>query len=78
SEVSIRACLTDLLWELTLQGGINPLISAEALEADVPAQLEPVLQETLTRNHIRLTDVGERFICLYGAVVVRRVSEGYP
>ncbi|HBS5678297.1 BglG family transcription antiterminator [Klebsiella sp. 141240] len=78
SEVSIRACLTDLLWELTLQGDINPLISAEALEADVPAQLEPVLQETLTRHHIRLTDVGERFICLYGAVVVRRVSEGYP
>lgn len=78
SEVSIRACLTDLLWDLTLQGGINPLISAEALEADVPAQLEPVLQETLTRHHIRLTDVGERFICLYGAVVVRRVSEGYP
>ncbi|MDX6777654.1 PRD domain-containing protein [Klebsiella aerogenes] len=78
SEVSIRACLTDLLWELTLQGGINPLISAEALEADVPAQLEPVLQETLTRHHIRLTYVGERFICLYGAVVVRRVSEGYP
>ncbi|EPR3241491.1 BglG family transcription antiterminator [Klebsiella aerogenes] len=78
SEVSIRACLTDLLWELTLQGGMNPLISVEALEADVPAQLEPVLQETLTRHHIRLTDVGERFICLYGAVVVRRVSEGYP
>ncbi|EPA0315243.1 transcription antiterminator [Klebsiella aerogenes] len=78
SEVSIRACLTDLLWELTLQGGMNPLISAEALEAEVPAQLEPVLQETLTRHHIRLTDVGERFICLYGAVVVRRVSEGYP
>ncbi|EMN0595752.1 BglG family transcription antiterminator [Klebsiella aerogenes] len=78
SEVSIRACLTDLLWELTLQGGMNPLISAEALEADVPAQLEPLLQETLTRHHIRLTDVGERFICLYGAVVVRRVSEGYP
>ena len=78
SEVSIRACLTDLLWELTLQGGMNPLISAEALEADVPAQLEPLLQEMLTRHHIRLTDVGERFICLYGAVVVRRVSEGYP
>ncbi len=35
-------------------------------------------RETLTRHHIRLTDVGERFICLYGAVVVRRVSEGYP
>jgi hypothetical protein len=32
----------------------------------------------LTRHHIRLTDEGERFICLYGAVTVRRVSEGYP
>ena len=36
SEVSIRACLTDLLWELAQQGGINPLIGAEALEAEVP------------------------------------------
>lgn len=45
---------------------------------EVPALLEPVLQETLTRHHIRLTDAGERFVCLYGAVVVRRVSEGYP
>ncbi len=50
SEVSIRACLTDLLWELAQQGGINPLIGAEALEAEVPALLEPMLQETLTRQ----------------------------
>lgn len=78
SEVSVRACLTDLLWELTQQGGIAPPIGAEAFAEEVPALLEPVLQETLTRHHIRLTDVGERFICLYGAVVVRRVSEGYP
>ncbi len=77
SEVSIRACLTDLLWELTQQGDIAPPIGAEAFAAEVPALLEPVLQETLTRHHIRLTDA-ERFVCLYGAVVVRRVSEGYP
>ncbi len=64
--------------ELTQQGGIAPPIGAEAFAEEVPALLEPVLQETLTRHHIRLTDVGERFICLYGAVVVRRVSEGYP
>jgi hypothetical protein len=38
----------------------------------------PPLQETLTRHHMRLTDEGERFIRLYGAVTVRRVSEGYP
>ncbi|WP_131079556.1 BglG family transcription antiterminator [Klebsiella pneumoniae] len=56
SEVSIRACLTDLLWELTQQGDIAPPIGAEAFAAEVPALLEPVLQETLTRHHIRLTD----------------------
>ncbi len=64
--------------ELTQQGDIAPPIGAEAFAAEVPALLEPVLQETLTRHHIRLTDAGERFVCLYGAVVVRRVSEGYP
>lgn len=78
SEVSIRACLTDLLWELSQQGPLNPLIGEEAFDASVPTLLAGVLQETLTRHHIRLTDAGERFICLYGAVAVRRVSEGYP
>ena len=78
SEVSIRACLTDLLWELSQQGPLNPLIGEEAFDASVPTLLAGVLQETLTRHHVRLTDAGERFICLYGAVAVRRVSEGYP
>lgn len=78
SEVSIRACLTDLLWELSQSGPLNPLIGEEAFDASVPTLLAGVLQETLTRHHVRLTDAGERFICLYGAVAVRRVSEGYP
>ncbi|AOV10165.1 PRD domain-containing protein [Klebsiella michiganensis] len=78
SEVSIRACLTDLLWELSQQGPLNSLIGGEAFDASVPTLLAGVLQETLTRHHVRLTDAGERFICLYGAVAVRRVSEGYP
>ena len=78
SEVSIRACLTDLLWELSQQGPLNPLIGEEAFDASVPTLLAGVLQETLTRHHVRLTDAGERFICLYGAVAVRRVSKGYP
>lgn len=78
SEVSIRACLTDLLWELSQQGPLNPLIGEEAFDASVPTLLPGVLQETLTRHHVRLTDAGERFICLYVAVAVRRVSEGYP
>ena len=78
SEVSIRACMTDLLWELSQQGPLNPLIGEEAFDASVPTLLAGVLQETLTRHHVRLTDAGERFICLYVAVAVRRVSEGYP
>jgi len=78
SEVSIRACLTDLLWELSQPGPLNPLIGEEAFDASVPTLLAGVLQETLPRHHVRLTDAGERFICLYGAVAVRRVSEGYP
>lgn len=78
SEVSVRACLTDLLWELSQQGPLNPLICEDAFDASVPTLLEGVLQETLTRHHVRLTDAGERFICLYGAVAVRRVNEGYP
>ena len=78
SEVSIRACLTDLLWELSQPGPLIPLISEGAFDASVPTLLAGVLQETLTRHHVRLTDAGERFICLYGAVAVRRVSEGYP
>ena len=78
SEVSLRACLTDLLWELSQQGALNPLICEEAFDASVPMLLEEILQETLTRHRVRLTDAGERFLCLYGAVVARRVSEGFP
>ena len=78
SEVSVRACLTDLLWELSQQGPLNPMIRQEAFDDSVPAMLEAVLEETLVRHRVRLTDVGERFICLYGAVAARRVSDGYP
>jgi biotin operon repressor len=78
SEMSIRACLTDLLWELAQQDGLNPLITEVALNAGVPEQLVAVLHDTLTRHHIRLTDEGELFVRLYCAVAVRRISEGYP
>lgn len=78
SEMSIRACLTDLLWHLAQQDSANPLLSQEALNAGVPEQLTGVLQEVFNRWHIRLTDEGELFVRLYCAVAVRRVSEGYP
>jgi transcriptional antiterminator len=78
SEMSVRACLTDLLWELAQQDSLNPLVTEVALNAGVPEQLVGVLHDTLTRHHIRLTDEGELFVRLYCAVSVRRISEGFP
>lgn len=78
SEMSIRACLTDLLWQLAQQDNSHPRLREEALNAGVPEQLARVLPEIFSRWHIRLTDEGERFVRLYCAVAVRRVSEGYP
>jgi len=78
SEMAIRACLTDLLWELAQQDAHNPLLTEEALNRGVPEQLETLLNQCFTRHHIRLTDEGELFIRLYCAVAVRRISEGYP
>ena len=78
SEMAIRACLTDLLWELVQQDAHNPLLTEEALNRGVPEQLETLLHQCFTRHHIRLTDEGELFIRLYCAVAVRRISEGYP
>ena len=78
SEVSIRACLTDLLWEHAQQDGLPLPVDKGGLSAEGSARLARELQEILTRHHVRLTDEGERFIRLYSAVVVRRASEGYP
>jgi transcriptional antiterminator len=78
SEMSVRACLTDLLWQLTQEDSENPLLTEEALNAGVPEQLAAELHNCFTRCRIRLTDEGEQFIRLYCAVAVRRISEGYP
>ena len=78
SEMAIRACLTDLLWELAQQDSLNPLVTDVALNAGVAEKMVPVLHDALTRHHIRLTDEGELFLRLYCAVSVRRISEGYP
>jgi transcriptional antiterminator len=78
SEMSVRACLTDLLWQLTQEDSENPLLTEEVLNAGVPEQLAAELHNCFTRCRIRLTDEGEQFIRLYCAVAVRRISEGYP
>ncbi|MCT4715127.1 BglG family transcription antiterminator [Enterobacteriaceae bacterium H18W14] len=78
SETAVRACLTDLLWQLMQEDSENPLLTEEALNAGVPEQLAMDLHDCFTRCRIRLTDEGEQFIRLYCAVAVRRISEGYP
>lgn len=78
SETAVRACLTDLLWQLTQEDSDNPLLTDEALNAKGLEQLACELHECFTRCRIRLTDEGEEFIRLYCAVAVRRISEGYP
>lgn len=78
SEMSVRACLIDLLWKLTQEDCENPLLTEEVLNAGVPEQLAAELHNCFTRCRIRLTDEGEQFIRLYCAVAVRRISEGYP
>lgn len=78
SEMALRTCLTDLLWQLAQQNIHNPLIVEEALNAEVLQALLPVLHDCFSQYHIRLTDEGELFIRLYCAVAVRRISEGYP
>ncbi|MFU9137065.1 BglG family transcription antiterminator [Erwinia tasmaniensis] len=78
SEVAIRTCLTDLLYQIALEDSDNPLLNIEALNSGILDQLQPLLQECFSRFHIRMTDDSEFYLRLYCAVAVRRISEGHP
>ncbi|OAT76401.1 transcription antiterminator BglG [Mangrovibacter phragmitis] len=77
-ETAVRACLTDLLWQISQQDSSSPLIQEEALNSGVLAALEPTLQNCLEQFAIRMTDESVDFLRFYCAVAVRRISEGYP
>lgn len=78
SEVAIRICLTDLLYQIALEDSDNPLLNIEALNSGILDQLQPLLQQCFSRFHIRMTDDSEFYLRLYCAVAVRRISEGHP
>ncbi|MFS2221240.1 BglG family transcription antiterminator [Pantoea sp. B65] len=78
SEVSIRACLTDLLYQISRQANESPLLSLEALNSGMLATLQPLLHQCFARFHVRMSDDSEYYLRLYCAVAVRRISEGYP
>ncbi|WP_208443262.1 BglG family transcription antiterminator [Pantoea agglomerans] len=78
SEVAIRTCLTDLLWQIDQAQPESPLLTIEALNSGMLETLRPLLQSCFAQHNIRLSDEGERYLRLYCAVAVRRISEGYP
>jgi len=78
SEVSIRACLTDLLYQISQEANESPLLTLEALNSGMLETLQPLLHQCFSRFHIRMTDDSEHYLRLYCAVAVRRISEGYP
>lgn len=78
TEVAMRTCLTDLLYQIAQEDIDSPLLRLEALNSGMLDTLQPLLQQCLSRFMIRLTDEGEFYLRLYCAVAVRRIGEGYP
>lgn len=78
TEVAMRTCLTDLLYQIAQEDIDSPLLRLEALNSGMLDTLQPLLQQCLSRFTIRLTDEGEFYLRLYCAVAVRRIGEGYP
>jgi len=78
SEMAIRTCLTDLLYQIAQENSESPLLQMEALNSGMLLTLQPLLQQCFARFNIRMTDEGELYLRLYCAVAVRRISEGYP
>jgi len=77
-ESAIRTCLTDVLWQIDQETPDSPLLTVEVLHPGILAQLEPLLHHCVSEHAIRLSDEGERYLQLYCAVAVRRISEGFP
>lgn len=78
SEVSIRTCLTDLMYQIAQEDSEDPLLKLEALNRGMLDRLQPLLHQCLSRFNIRVSDDSEFYLRLYCAVAVRRISEGYP
>lgn len=78
SEMSIRACLTDLLFQLHLSDAENPLLNNNILHQPQVATFAGLLHPLLAQYTIRLTDEGEQYLIFYCAVALRRIIDGYP
>lgn len=78
TELAIRTCLTDLLFQLQLQDADNPLLKNEFLSIQTIPELTGLLHELLAQYQVRLTDEGEQYLIFYCAVAIKRITDGYP
>lgn len=78
SELAIRACLTDLLFQLNNDDQISSFLKAESLEPEALQPLTDLMHQLLIPSSIQLTDEGEQYLILYCAVAVKRLAGGYP
>ena len=78
AEMAIRACLTDLLFQLQLADAENPLLNNEILLQPQVAAFAGLLHPLLSQYAIRLTDEGEQYLIFYCVVALRRINDGYP
>lgn len=78
TELAIRTCLTDLLFQLQLQDADNPLLKNEFLSIQTIPELTGLLHELLAQYAVRLTDEGEQYLIFYCAVAIKRITDGYP
>ncbi|WP_145550056.1 BglG family transcription antiterminator [Yersinia intermedia] len=78
TELAIRTCLTDLLFQLHLQDADNPLLKNEFLNIQTIPELTGLLHELLAQYAVRLTDEGEHYLIFYCAVAIKRITDGYP
>ncbi|WP_192458875.1 BglG family transcription antiterminator [Musicola keenii] len=79
SEVSIRTCLTDLVYQMVQDdGGEAPTLPPTALDRETLSRLQVILHDVFSRSGIRMTDEAECYLGLYCAVAIRRIGEGYP
>lgn len=78
SEMAMRTCLTDLLYQIAQEDSEDPLLNQEVLNSSMLEAFQPLLQDCFSRFHIRMSDDSEFYLRLYCAVAIRRISEGYP
>lgn len=78
SEMAIRTCLTDLLFQLHLADVEDPLLNNNILHQPQIVTFAELLHLLLSQYSIRLTDEGEQYLLFYCAVALRRITDGYP